>query len=198
MMRHPEYEAEIPARIEARIEDGRIKGTYSVPSVPAKFPDIRVNNEDEEELWRERGYKPAGEYDRQALEAVLNGTIDEGEYDPDEYPKWDRGKLIPRDPNAPDMTPSPEYPRWENNVLVHDPRFPQEPDPKEYPKWVHKDNIPSKESVLVKNPSEEFAVRQKWVPKEEDEEEEDDKGISNNESDSEISSSKSSRIKRAR
>lgn len=177
MMRHAEYVAEVPARIEAKIEDGRITGTFVVPAKPAKFPDVTVNNEKEEEVWSEKGYKPAGEYKRDALEAVLNGTIDEEEYNPDEYPKWEKDsegkpKLIARDPNKPDLTPTPDYPRWEDGVLVHDPRFPQAPDPSKYPMWVHKDGKPGKDSVLVKTPTEEFAVRAKWAPVDEEKEEE--------------------------
>jgi len=172
MMRHPEYEPETPSRIEARIEDGRIKGTFVIPSVPAKFPDVTVSDDVEEELWSSKGYAPAGNYNRQALESALNGTVDEEEYSPDEYPKWINGVLIARDPAAPDLTPTPDYPRWENGVLVTDPRFPVAPDPNKYPMWVHKDGKPSGESVLIKNPAEELAARAKWAPKEEEKEKE--------------------------
>jgi hypothetical protein len=168
MMRHPEFEAEVPARIEARIEDGRIRGTFTIPSVPAKFPDVRVEDETGEELWREKGYAPAGEYNRDALESVLNGTIDEETYDPAQYPKWENGKLVSQDPDSPDMTPSPDYPRWENGVLITDPRFAPVPDPHEFPKWIHKDGKPSEASQLANTPAEEFAIRAKWKPVEEE------------------------------
>lgn len=171
MMRHPEYEPETPARIEAKIDDGRITGSFVIAAIPAKFPDVTVSTEKEEQLWSEKGYAPAGVYNKQALEAVLLGTIDKEEYEPDEYPKWENGQLIARDPKVPDLTPTPDYPRWENGKLIEDPRFAPVPDPAKYPMWVHRDGKPSSESVLVKTPAEEVAVRAKWAPKEEEKKE---------------------------
>lgn len=162
MMRHPDYEAEVPSRVEAKIENGRISGTFIIPTVPAKFPDVVVNNSNEEDLWSEKGYRPAGEYNKAALDAVLTGSIYEETYEPDEYPKWENGIYIAKDPKEKDLTPTPAYPRWENGALIEDPRFPPAPDPTKYPMWVHYDNKPSEKSVLVKTPAEEFAVRQKW------------------------------------
>lgn len=169
MMRHPNYVPAVEAKIEAKIENNRIIGTFTIPGKPAEYPDLIVANADQEEKARENGYKPAGEYDRGALEAVLNGTVDEETYDPDEYPKWVDGVLIEKDPNAnEEYRPRPEYPRYENGVLIQDPRAPKEPDPNLYPMWVHRNGKPSDESVLVKTPAEEFSVRAKWK-KEEDE-----------------------------
>src|SRR5208337_69303 len=98
VLRHPEHQEAIPAQTEAKIENNRIVGTFTVPPVAAVFPDIFVKDVNEENLWRDKGYKPAGEYDKAALEAVLNGTIDEEEYEAAEFPKWIDGELITHDP----------------------------------------------------------------------------------------------------
>lgn len=168
MMRHPEYVPAVEARVEAKIDNGRIVGTFTIPAKPAEHPDVSVLNAEQEEKARASGYRPAGEYNRSALEAVLNGTVDEELYEPDEYPKWVNGTLIEHDPDAePEYTPTPEYPRYENGVLVQDPRAPEVIDPNLYPMWVHRNGVPSDASVLVKTPKEEFEVRAKWKREEE-------------------------------
>lgn len=173
-LRHSKYVPEIPARVEMRIEDGRPKGTYTIPGVPAVMPDIVVMNAEQEEKARAHGYKPAGEYNSGALQAALRGTIDEDEYEPQEYPKWVEkegpdGKpisvLVERDPNAPkDLTDPKQYPKLVEGRVVVDPALPEVPDPHEFPKWVHRDGIPSDESKLANNRIEEAAIRARWAP----------------------------------
>lgn len=178
ILRHPDYKEEIPSRLEARIEDGKMVGTFQIPAVPAYMPDVMVKNVKEEKKWRAKDYKPAGEYNREALDSVINGTVPDEAFEVVRYPMWVEDmdkplgedgtrpkKILYRDPDAEEeLEPTPDYPRWENGKLIQDPRFPEEPDPTKYPMWVHKDGIPSDDSVLVKNPLEEFKVRQKWAP----------------------------------
>jgi hypothetical protein len=165
ILRHPEYREAIPSRVEAKIEDGRITGTFTIPATPAEYPDVTVNNEDEETSWRDKGYLPAGDYNKDALDSVLTGTIHKEAYVATQYPMWVDGKLIAHDPDGLDSSPDPNYPKFENGTIVPDPRFPPVPDPNKYPMWVHKDGIPSEESELAETPEKEFKIRQKWVIK---------------------------------
>jgi hypothetical protein len=178
ILRHPEYKEAIPARTDAKIENDRIVGTFTIPSVPAYMPDVTVTSLEEEELYRAKDYKPAGEYNQAALSSVLDGTVYEEEYVAKQYPMWVDDtdaepladgtfpkKLIKQDPNEPpELVPTPEYPRYENGIVVPDPRFPVEPDPHLYPMWVHKNGIPSEESELADGPKKEFEIRRKWDP----------------------------------
>lgn len=164
MMRHAEFVDEIPARTELRVEDGKILGTYIVPSVPAVKPDRIANNPKEEDALVALGYKPAGEYNKPALDAVLSSTIDNENYDPDEYPKWVNGELIYRDPNTPEeATEDGTYPRWENGVLISDPKQPFI-DPNKYPMWIHVDGVPSEKSELANSPAQEHEIRMRLMP----------------------------------
>ena len=165
MMRHPEFVDEIPARTELRVEDGRPVGTYTVPPVAAKMPDRIANNVKEEDALVNLGYAPAGQYNKPALDAVLSATIDDETYDPDEYPKWVNGNLVYSDPNAPEtIADDGSYPRFENGILVTDPRLPSIPDPNKYPMWVHVDGIPSERSELAQTPAQEHAIRMRLMP----------------------------------
>lgn len=165
-LRHPKYVPAQEARIEMRIENGRPAGTFTVAAIPAVMPDVIVLNKEQEDRARANGYKPAGEYNRGALESILVGTPSIEQYKPAEYPKWVGEELIEKDPRAV-AEPGPdehEYPRIENGVLVQDPNVPPPPDPHRYPMWVHRDGIPSEESALANNPAEEAAIRDRWKP----------------------------------
>ena len=165
MLRHPDYEEEIPERTEATYENGRIVGTFKVPGVPAKMPHVFVNNKEEEDLWRTKGYAPSREYNQAEIDAALSGVPDEAETIAaagPTYPRWENGVIVTRDPNeAPELEPDPSYPRYEDSVIVPDPRFPEEPDPTVYPMWVHRDGIPGEDSILVKNRAEELEAKRK-------------------------------------
>ena len=168
-LRHPKYVPEQPSRIEARVEDGKIIGTYTVPMTPAIMPDLIVLNPEQEKQARDNGYKPAGEYNRKAIEAFVNKTplVEDEVYDPQEYPKWVEvnGKkvLVEKDPNVKEEHTDDSYPRWEDGRLVEDPNLPPKIDPHEFPKWVHKDGIPSEDSQLATSPVEEAAIRSIWA-----------------------------------
>jgi len=62
------------------------------------------------------------------------------------------------------LSPDPNYPKYENGIIVPDPRFPTPIDPNKYPMWVHKDGIPSEESILVNNPAQEVQAKLKLMP----------------------------------
>ena len=178
-MRHPEHKDSWTERKDQVNADGRPVGSYIVREHPEVFPDMVVNNRQEEAKWREQDYKPAGEYDKPALESQLLGLPDEKVYEPQEYPRWEietdedgkqvldpdgrpRLRLVERDPNVEHLEPTNEFPKRVGDNVIHDPRFPSVPDPNLYPMWVHKDGKPSDASELAKTPQEEFEIRRKW------------------------------------
>lgn len=164
ILRHPEYREGTRERVEAKIEDGKMVGTYIIPAVPTHMPDVTVYDAQQEEEWRTKDYKPAGEYRREVLDAAIHGGKAATEHSVAEWPKWIDGVLVERDPSEPEaLKPTPAYPRWEGSAVVQDPRFEPEPDPKEYPKWIHVNGVPGEASILVKNPREEFEAHQRLV-----------------------------------
>jgi hypothetical protein len=165
MMVHPDHVPAVETRTEAKLDPiDRVVKTYTIPGKPAVMPDLIVQNAEQEEKARARGYHLPGEYDKAALEAVLHGVPVLETYAPDQYPKWVDGVLIEKDPDAVEpWKPDARYPRYEDGVLVYDPKMPPKIDPNKYPMWVHKETGPSDESELAETPTREFEIRQKWA-----------------------------------
>jgi hypothetical protein len=107
MLRHPEHRDAVPATQEAVVQNGGVKW-IPVPAVPEHLPDVIVDTPETEQMWRAKGYGPAGRWDEGAFERAHTLPI-EG-YDPKEWPKWmDSGRvdadgkpimIVVQDPNA--------------------------------------------------------------------------------------------------
>jgi len=166
ILRHPDHKDATEARVEPRVENNRIVGTFTIKGEPEVFPDVVVKNSKEESEWLEKGWKPAGDYNRRMLESVLDDSINEEEYTPTQYPRWENGILVERDPDVDYIDPDPSYPRLVNGVLIHDPRLPATLDPTQWPKWIHQNGRPSDKSELAKTPEEEAAILAKWKSEE--------------------------------
>jgi hypothetical protein len=64
---------------------------YFEGGLPARFPPVTVNTEDQEEEHISKGYVPAGNSDPAAYAAAIANVRDG--YAPEEYPKWVNGEL---------------------------------------------------------------------------------------------------------
>lgn len=60
--------------------------------MPARFPPVQVESPDQEEEYAAKGYKPNGNPDPKAFEALK--TAPPATYVHEEYPKWVGGKIV--------------------------------------------------------------------------------------------------------
>lgn len=119
MMRHPDRVDAVAESSEAHQVDGQVIISRR-PGMPGKFPDVTVNDEDEEDAWRDKGYEVQGNPSEEAFEHTVRSHGEAG----DEWPKWIDGELV-QDPDAP-ADDSNYYPLWvhfddgSDSVLVKD------------------------------------------------------------------------------
>lgn len=116
MLRHPDHVEGRPDEIHAEPRtQGQPMKTYVVKGTAEKFPDVTVNNEEEESAWQEKGYAEPVHSDPQAFERLHAVP-----YDPDArvngYPRWENGALV-NDPGM-DTSGRQQYPKWVSGVLV--------------------------------------------------------------------------------
>lgn len=90
---------------------GRVVTDYH--GTPDLFPPVTVHNEDQEEEYFAKGYRPAGSPDGAAYADQKASRAPEG-YSPSEFPKMVDGKLVGAPPGG--YHPL-EYPKWIDGVL---------------------------------------------------------------------------------
>ncbi len=112
ILRHPEHEEKTPDETHATNINGHLN-TYVVKGNPGKYPDQIVRDEREEDVWRAKGYVPAGAEDPISFGRAVSAPGFDGEEDAQAYPRWNEAtQEIEEDPDAPPPPDHRMYPKW--------------------------------------------------------------------------------------
>lgn len=83
-MRHPQHRPAVISKDE--IVGGKI--IKAPPGSPERFPDVFVNNEDQEKQYASLGYAPNGTSDPEAYRRAMAGADEPSGHQHHEYPRW--------------------------------------------------------------------------------------------------------------
>lgn len=84
-MKHPQHRPAVLSQDKVN-RDGTI--SKASPGMPESYPDVFVNNKDQELLYASKGYMPNGVSDPKAYMSSVLGADTPFSYDHVEYPKW--------------------------------------------------------------------------------------------------------------
>jgi len=114
MLRHPDHVDAVPDAIDMKKDDDGNLVRLVIPGKPERFPDVFVNDAEQEQVWLDKGYDLPGKVDpRAAVDARVQHI--EG-YEPEQFPKMVAGKVV--DPNAAKGGPN-EYPKFVDGQIVN-------------------------------------------------------------------------------
>lgn len=115
MMKHPDHESAIPDETTPiKGESGAVTFTV-IKGKPEKFPDVQVNDPDEEAEWASKGYARPGLADPKAVESSKAAPHNPN-HRHQEWPKQINGRII-ADPNAP--SDFQKYPMMVGDTVVN-------------------------------------------------------------------------------
>ena len=83
-MKHPQHRAAVISKDE--IINGKI--IKAAPGQPERFPDVFVNNEDQEKQYASLGYVPNGTSDPEAYRRAMAGADEPAGHQHHDYPRW--------------------------------------------------------------------------------------------------------------
>lgn len=110
MLVHPKHVDAVPEeRRPYRTTEGGPLEWNIIPGKPEQFPNVTVNDADQEEAWKAKGYERPGRADPQAVADARASPYVPGRTT-SEWPKMVNGVLV-EDPDAPPSGPE-EYPLW--------------------------------------------------------------------------------------